>query len=148
MTEITSVEAENRVLLRDAFGAWQAGSAHITAIFAPEMTWRIEGRSVSSKDYGSRQAFIDEVLTPFGARFVDGEPFRPVTIHGVYADGDMVIVHWDGHGVANDGEPYDNAYVWLMRLRDGQVVDGVAFFDSIAFDELWNRVRPAPRVAR
>ena len=47
MTEITSVEAENRVLLRDAFGAWQAGSAHITAIFAPEMTWRIEGRSVS-----------------------------------------------------------------------------------------------------
>ena len=75
MTEITSVEAENRVLLRDAFGAWQAGSAHITAIFAPEMTWRIEGRSVSSKDYGSRQAFIDEVLTPFGARFVDASRF-------------------------------------------------------------------------
>ena len=77
---------------------------------------------MASKDYGSRQVFMDEVLTPFGARFADGEPFRPVTIHGVYADGAMVIVHWDGHGVANDGEPYDNAYVWLMRLRDDLVI--------------------------
>jgi ketosteroid isomerase-like protein len=29
-----------------------------------------------------------------------------------------------------------------MELRDGKVVDGTAFFDSIAFDELWTRVPP------
>jgi ketosteroid isomerase-like protein len=138
----TTVAAQNRIIVRGAFDAWRAGRAPITDLFAPQMTWRIEGRSIASGDYADRQAFIDEVLAPFGARFAEGEPFRPQEIHGVHADGDAVIVHWQGHGVANDGEPYDNAYVWLMRLSHGLVVDGVAFFDSIAFDELWRRVQP------
>jgi uncharacterized protein len=88
-----------------------------------------------------RVQFVDRVLAPFGARFAQGERFRPVSIRSILADGDTVAVLWDGHGVANDGEPYDNSYAWIMRLRDGKVVDGVAFFDSISFDRLWERVR-------
>jgi hypothetical protein len=38
-----------------------------------------------------------------GARFAEGERFRPVRIQALCADGDTVIVRWDGHGVANDG---------------------------------------------
>jgi len=53
-----------------------------------------------------------------------------------------VIVLWDGRGSANDGVPYENSYAWFLTLRDGLVVDAVAFFDSIAFDELWSRVEP------
>ena len=79
------------------------------------------------------------MLASFGARFAEGERFRPVRIHALCADGDTVIVRWDGHGVANDGIPYDNSYAWFMTLRDGLVVDGTAYFDSIAFDELWRR---------
>ena len=30
-------------------------------------------------------------------------------------------------------------YAWFMTLGDGLVVDGTAYFDSIAFDELWRR---------
>jgi ketosteroid isomerase-like protein len=60
------------------------------------------------------------VLTPFGARFTTSEPFRPVTIRSVYADGDTVIVVWDGRGMATDGVPYENSYVWIMRLKDGR----------------------------
>jgi uncharacterized protein len=30
-----------------------------------------------------------------------------------------------------------------MRLRDGKVVDGTAFYDSISFNDLWQRVPPA-----
>jgi uncharacterized protein len=30
-----------------------------------------------------------------------------------------------------------------MRLRDGKVVDSTAFYDSISFNDLWTRVRPA-----
>src|ERR671924_207952 len=98
-----------------------------------------EGRSVVAGDDANRQEFIDRVLAPFGARFAEGERFRPVRIHALCADGDTVIARWDGHGVANDGIPYDNSYAWFMTLRDGLVVDGTAYFDSIAFDELWRR---------
>jgi ketosteroid isomerase-like protein len=52
------------------------------------------------------------------------------------------LVVWDGHGVANDGEAYANSYAWIMRLVDGKVVDGTAFYDSISFNDLWTRVQP------
>ncbi len=119
-----------------------AGDRRITEVFAPDMVWRIEGRSLASKEYGDKQQFIDEVLAPFGARFPSSDPFRPVAIRAVHADGDTVIVLWDGRGIANDGQPYENSYAWFMKLRDGKVIEGTAFYDSIAFNELWERVKP------
>jgi ketosteroid isomerase-like protein len=135
-------EATNRQVIRDAFTAWQNGTAAISAVFAPEMVWRIEGHSVASREYRSAEEFIDEVLVPFGARFARGERFRPVRVRSILADDDAVVVIWDGHGIANDGRPYDNSYAWIMRLRDGKVIDGTAFYDSISFNELWDRVEP------
>ena len=144
MTESAATQTEtNRAIVRQAFDAWTQGTAPITDVFAPEMTWEIVGHSVASKAYGNKQQFIDEVLAPFGARFAGGERFRPVTIRGVYADGDSVVVIWDGHGIANDGQPYENTYAWIMRLADGMVVDGTAFYDSISFNGLWSRVQPS-----
>jgi uncharacterized protein len=45
-------------------------------------------------------------------------------------------------GIANDGRPYENSCAWFMRLREGEVIDGTAFYDSISFNDLWTRVRP------
>ena len=136
------MEQDNRSTVRTAFEAWQAGTAPITDLFAPGMTWRIEGHSAASREYRDREEFVTEVLAPFGARFADGEPFRPARIRSVIADGDTVVVVWDGRGVANDGRVYENSYAWIMRLAGGEVVDGTAFYDSISFDDLWNRVQP------
>ena len=133
----------NREIIRQAFEAWRQGTSPITDVFAPGMVWRIEGHSAAAREYRSTQQFIDEVLAPFGARFAEGERFRPVTIRGVYADDDTVVVIWDGRGIANDGQPYQNSSAWIMKLDNGKVVDGTAFFDSISFDDLWTRVQPA-----
>jgi ketosteroid isomerase-like protein len=135
----------NRETIRRAFDAWHDRSGAITDVFAPDMVWRIEGRSVASREYASKGQFVDEVLMPFGARFsASPDPFRPVRIRSVHADGDTVIVLWDGRGIANDGLPYENTYAWFMRMQDGKVVDGTAFYDSIAFNDLWDRVQPEP----
>jgi ketosteroid isomerase-like protein len=136
------VSDDPKQIVTAAFQAWQDGTAPITDLFAPDMRWRIEGRSAAAGEFADRQAFIDEVLAPFAGRFAQGERFVPRTIRSIHADGDTVIVLWDGHGVANDGVAYDNTYAWFMRVRDGLVVEGTAFFDSIAFDELWTRVQP------
>lgn len=132
----------NRDIIRRAFEAWRDGTGAITDVFAPDMVWRIEGHSLASREYRSRQEFIDDVLAPFGARFSAGEPFRPTMIRSITADDDTVIVVWDGGGVANDGKPYTNSYAWIMRVVDGKVVDGTAFYDSISFNDLWTRVQP------
>lgn len=107
MTEALTTQTEaNRQTIRQAFDAWKDGTGAITDVFAPEMIWRIEGHSAASREYTTRQEFIDEVLVPFGARFASSsDPFRPVRIRSLHADGDTVIVRWDGRGTANDGSP-------------------------------------------
>lgn len=143
MTEAPSSPTEaNRQAVTQAFAAWREGTGAITDVFAPDMVWRIEGHSLASKEYGDKQQFIDEVLAPFGARFATFDPFRPTSIRSVHADGDTVIVVWDGRGIANDGQTYENSYAWIMKMRDGMVIDGTAFYDSISFNELWTRVQP------
>jgi ketosteroid isomerase-like protein len=145
MTDRLSERTEaNREIIRHAFDAWGDGTGAITGVFAPEMVWRVEGHSLASKEYGNKHQFNDEVLTPVGARVAaSSEPFRPITIRSVHADGDTVIVLWDGRGIANDGQPYENSYAWFMKMQDGKVIDGTAFYDSISFNDLWNRVQPA-----
>ena len=131
-----------REVIVGAFRSWQAGTAPITDVLADGLVWRIEGRSAVAGRYASRREFVEGVLEPFGRRFVHGERFRPVLVRTIVDDGDTVVVVWDGRGIANDGVPYVNSYAWIMRLADEQVVEGAAFFDSIAFDELWYRVTP------
>jgi uncharacterized protein len=134
-------ETSNRERAEKAFRDWQEGTGYITDLLADDLRWTIVGRSQVSKTFDSKEQFIGEVLQPFGARF--SELFRPVAVHGVYADGDTVVVLWDGEGTRLDGKPYENTYAWFMRFREGLVVEAMAFFDSIAFDKLWNEVTPA-----
>jgi uncharacterized protein len=145
VTAVSSGETDaNRETIREAFEAWMDGTGAITDVFAPDMAWRIEGHSVASREYASRQQFVDEVLAPFAARFASSsEPFRPIGIRALHADHDTVIVLWDGRGIANDGQPYENSYAWFLKMREGKVVDGTAFYDSISFNDLWSRVQAA-----
>jgi ketosteroid isomerase-like protein len=134
----------NRDIVTAAFRAWADGTGYVASVFADDMTWEITGRSAASRTYASKQQFMDEVLHPFGARFSQDHPFRPVRIRGIYEDRDSsaVVVVWDGEGTTTAGTTYENTYAWIMTLRDGQVIDGTAFYDSIAFNELWDNVTP------
>ena len=134
-------EAPNRQRVEEAFCDWQDGTGYITDLLADDLEWTIVGRSRALKTYTSKERFVGEVLGPFGARF--SERFRPVNVRGLYADGDTVIVVWDGEGTRLDGKPYENTYAWFMRFRDGLVIEATAFYDSIAFNELWDEVAPA-----
>jgi uncharacterized protein len=130
----------NREIVTEAFRSWADGTGYIAGIFADDMTWEIAGRSAVSRKYASTKQFMDEVLHPFAARFSPSDPFRPVNIRAIYDDQDnnTVIVVWDGRGTTTAGTSYENTYAWIMTLRDGKIVDGTAFYDSIAFNELWN----------
>jgi ketosteroid isomerase-like protein len=130
----------NREKVQAAFEAWRDGIGYISDLLADDVVWTIVGKSLASRTYHSKQQFVDDVLHPFGQRFKT--PFRPTNIRGIYADGDMVIVLWDGEGIAHDGAPYDNTYAWFLQMRDGLAIEVKAFFDSIAFNDLWTRVVP------
>jgi ketosteroid isomerase-like protein len=132
-------ETRNAQAVRKAFANWSAGTGSPFELLAPEATWTIVGKSVVAKTYPNREAFMRDVIAPFNARM--RSPLVP-TVHQVLADGDTVVVLFDASTVARDGKPYENTYAWFLRMHDGKVVSVTAFFDSIAFNDLWQRVSP------
>ncbi|GFE81188.1 ketosteroid isomerase [Steroidobacter agaridevorans] len=133
------IERRNVDAVTKAFDAWRTGAGSPFDLLTPEAPWTIVGHSAAAKRYPNRQSFIDEVIKPFNARM--RERLIP-QVHDVMADGEQVVIRFDAQAVAHDGKPYRNTYAWFLKMRDGKVVEATAFFDSIAFDDLWNRVAP------
>lgn len=135
----SETEKSNKALVQSAFDGWTAGTGSPFALLADEAEWTIVGKTLASKTYPNKEAFINEVIQPFNARM--RKPLTP-TVREMYADGDTVIVYFDAQGIATDGKPYVNTYTWIMKMRSGRAVRVVAFFDSIEFNDLWTRVKP------
>nr|WP_090344358.1 nuclear transport factor 2 family protein [Mycolicibacterium malmesburyense]CRL75815.1 SnoaL-like domain protein [Mycolicibacterium malmesburyense] len=130
-------ETRNIETVRAGFEAWSNGTGSPYEALADTATWEIVGNSLASRVYTSKEDFLSNVIRPFNARM--STPLRP-TIRDLYADGDTVIVLFDAEGIARDGVPYRNTYSWFLTFADNQIVKGTAFFDSIAFNDLWQRV--------
>lgn len=139
--EEQAIETHNEVIVEERFLAWRAGTGSPYDLLAENVAWTISGRSLASKTYHGREAFLEGVIRPFNARMK--EKLKP-TIRKIFADGDWVIILFDASGIAIDGLPYENTYSWYLRLEDDLIVEAFAFFDSITFDDLWKRV-PAVR---
>ena len=140
MTALTEEEDRNRALIQRGFDRWRDGTGSPYEILAEDAKWTIAGHSLAAKTYPSREAFLAEVIRPFNAR-MRGRLIP--TVNALYTDNDMVIARFDARGTARDGKPYVNSYAWFMQLRDGRIVKAEAFFDSIVFDDFWQRVAPA-----
>jgi ketosteroid isomerase-like protein len=135
------VQARNKQAVAAAFEAWRNGTGSVFDLLTPDASWTIVGNSPVSRTFTNRQHFLDNVIGPFNARL--STPLVP-TVRGIFADGDMVIALFDGEATARDGRPYRNTYTWYMQMREGRIVDVVAFFDTIEFTDLWKRLQPVP----
>jgi ketosteroid isomerase-like protein len=132
-------ESANLAIVQGGFDAWANRTGSPYDALAETVSWEIVGNSAAARVYTSKADFINNVITPFNARM--SQSLVP-TIRSIYADGDTVVVFFDAEGIARDGVPYRNTYAWFLTLADGQIIRATAFFDSIAFDDLWRRVSP------
>jgi hypothetical protein len=133
------VEARNKEIVQAGFDAWRNGTGSVFDLLVPDAKWTIVGNSPVSKTYTSRQEFLDLVIGPFNARL--SRRLVP-TVRAIYADGDTVIALFDAEATARDGRPYKNTYTWYMRVRDGKIVEVIAFFDTLEFTDFWTRIKP------
>ena len=135
----SEVEARNLELVRSGFDKWVQGTGTVFELLATTARWTIVGNSDVSKVYESKQELMESVIEPFNARL--SRPLIP-NLRGLYANQDLVVALFDGAALAKDGKAYRNTYSWSMRLREDRIVEAVAYFDSIAFNDFWRRVKP------
>ena len=129
----------NKAAVEEKFEAWKAGTGNPFDLLADAASWTIEGNSVASKRYPTREDFLREVIRPFNARMAVG--IKP-SVRSITAEADRVVILFDAAGTARDGRPYTNSYAWFFRMAGGRVVEANAFFDAVAFNDLWARVTP------
>ena len=134
--------SDNKQKVKKMLAAWKDGQGQaLMELLSEDIEWTIVGKSLVAGTTRGKTELREKVLAPFGARFAQSsERFRPVTVHGIYQEGDTVVAYFDGRGTANDGKPYLNSYAWFLTFKQGLVVRATAFFDSIAFNDLWQRV--------
>lgn len=129
--------ARNKQLVQRAFDGWAKGQGNLYDLMTPDAHWTLTGSAPLSKTYTSKQQFVDATVTPLFERLAT--PFVPI-VHKLYAEGDVVIVAFEGSATANDGLPYHNTYCLLLTMKDGRIVKSVAFLDLLAYTELLRRV--------
>ena len=140
--ESTPQTEQNRQIIADAFAAWTAGgSTFFQDAISPEVVWTIAGSGPTSGIYRTREDFLKRAVMPFTARLAT--PIRP-TVKTIWAEGDDVIVRWDGTATAVDGKPYNNSYLWILRVEGGRAAEVTAFLDLAPYEDVIRRI-PLPQ---
>jgi ketosteroid isomerase-like protein len=63
-------------------------------------------------------------------------PIQP-TVRNIIAEGDNVVLQWEGKATSKSGKPYNNSYCWVMKIGNGKVTEGTAYIDTELVSELW-----------
>lgn len=136
--EPDSVESRNKQTVTQAFDRWASGgNGFFNEMLATDVVWTIKGSGPSAGVFKGRKAFLAEAVCPFASRL--SAPVRPVN-QRIWAEGDHVIINWDGEGRARDGAVYRNSYVWIFRMHDGRAVQVSAYLDLSQYDDVLRRI--------
>lgn len=128
-----AVAQSNAALVRQAFAAWREGRGSLFDLLHEDVEWVVAGTSPVSGRYGSRQDFLERAVAPIGARLAT--PIAP-ELRQVLAQGDAVVVLWDGVATRRDGGVYRNSYAWHLVFDGGRIVRATAFLDTWALQRL------------
>jgi len=125
--------ARNAAVVSIAFEQWRAGQGSVFDLLDADVVWTVAGVSSVSGTYRGRQAFLQEAVAPITRKL--RTPITP-TLRQIVAQGDEVVVFWEGQATALDGRPYRNHYAWQLTLAQGKIIRAVAYLDTAALEAL------------
>ena len=128
-----TVEARNRSAVQAAFEKWRAGGNVFAELLAPDIVWTIHGSGPVAGTYRGLEDFTRRASAPLVSRLTG--PIMP-EVRSIWADGDVVIVRFDGSATTTSGAPYRNQFVWILRMDAGRAVEAEAFLDLVAYQRV------------
>ncbi len=126
--------AQNKKLLRQAFDHLaRADGTKFVDLMAGDFTWIIEGKSKWSRRWEGKQAVRTELFRPLFENFAT--PYRN-RAEEIIAEGDRVIVLCHGEVKTKAGKDYNNSYCYVIRMREGQMVELREYMDTALAEEV------------
>ena len=120
--------AQNKQLVHHAFAELAEGNSQpFVASMADDVRWTITGRSAWSRTWEGKQAVVDDLFGLLRQRIAGRIKTIPVQL---IAEDDHVVVEARGDNYTRDGERYDNAYCWVIRMRDGRMQELREYADT------------------
>jgi len=126
-----TIEA-NKELARDFIAALsRADTDWVLDHYADDMVmWTAGSLPISGPhDKSEIRALMDGILSAFP----NGLDF---TITALTAEADRVAIEAESRGTHVSGKPYHNQYHFLMRVRDGQVIELKEYLDTLHANEV------------
>ncbi len=117
---------------RDYFAKFYSGK--LTAdLYTPDL--QVWGTTVEKQAMPTYPVVVNTIMSLFKGGKLDH------TIKGITSEDDRLVVEAEASGVFLDGEPYSNAYAFVLRLRDGLIYDVAEHFNPLpATEKLFPRL--------
>jgi ketosteroid isomerase-like protein len=129
----------NKQAVTDLFARFSAGDvAGVLAMMADDVTWRLPGRRALLPIAGEYtkerlKRMFDGMLAQLDER---GLQMRVV---GLVAEGDDVAAEVESIGDLRNGRQYRQQYHFLIRFRDGKIVNVREYLDTHHAFDVWIR---------
>jgi len=123
-----SITSANKERIRQVMAELDKGNGKpFVEAMADDVSWTIPGDTPWSRTYRGKQSVVHELLRPVYAQFAT--PYISST-RRVMADGDMVVIEFDGRVTTKAGKAYNNRYCYVCRMEGGRIKDLVEYFDT------------------
>lgn len=120
--------SENKQVIQQAFDGLAKADPHaFVEAMADDLVWTIKGQSRVSGHYESKASVQNELIPALFANFATD--YRNIP-EDIIAEDDRVVVLAKGEVKTIRGEDYNNDYCFVIRMRDGKIVEVREYCDT------------------
>ena len=122
---VSSITGQNKKITRDFFEALSTGSNKYLDFYTDDsIIWTAGNNSIGgTRTKKEVVTFAENILSAFPS----GITFN---ITGITAEDERVAVEISGEAIHASGETYNNQYHFLLRIKDGKILELKEYMDT------------------
>jgi ketosteroid isomerase-like protein len=119
---------QNKNIVQSFYDAGNRGDMETCfGLIADDIVWTNMGTTSLSGRYEGKAELQEKLLGPLFGALKAGIGME---VQRMVAEGDYVVAQTLGAAETLDGQPYNNSYCWIIRLRDGQFAEVTEYLDT------------------
>ena len=121
-------EETNKKVVKEFYEAGNRGDMETCfGLIADDIEWTNMGKTSLSGTYRGKTELMEKLMGPLFGQLKQGIHMQ---VHRMVAEGDYVVAQTSGTAETLDGQPYNNHYCWIIRIRDGKFSQVTEYLDT------------------